>query len=182
MATLVSTAYRLALVGIAPPLHIRIGDGWAVAALITHEPGPRGFGPRGWPVAPERKAEIGRFRPGAHRPPVDFGHPSTPGANRNQSNRITVNFDLDLGISAQGESVANVLRDDNPASAINRYHHGCHSTIHANRKRAKRQRPGPTRGPGRCNNCGCDYSPRTRLMMSLAMLGGTSMYSANCIV
>ena len=131
MATLVSTAYRLALVGIAPPLHIRIGDGWAVAALN-------------------------------HRPPVDF--------------------DLDLGISAQGESVANVLRDDNPASAINRYHHGCHSTIHANRKRAKRQRPGPTRGPGRCNNCGCDYSPRTRLMMSLAMLGGTSMYSANCIV
>ena len=151
MATLVSTAYRLALVGIAPPLHIRIGDGWAVAVLD-------------------------------HRPPVDFGHPSTPGANRNQSNRITVNFDLDLGISAQGESVANVLRDDNPASAINRYHHGCHSTIHANRKRAKRQRPGPTRGPGRCNNCGCDYSPRTRLMMSLAMLGGTSMYSANCIV
>lgn len=41
--------------------------GVVAPALITHEPGPRGFGPRGWPIAAERKAEIGRFRPGAHR-------------------------------------------------------------------------------------------------------------------
>jgi len=36
-------------------------------AIITHEPGPRGFGPQGWPIPPERRAEIGRFRPGPER-------------------------------------------------------------------------------------------------------------------
>jgi len=49
-------------------LHIRIADGWAVAALD-------------------------------HRPPFDF--------------------DFDFGVSAK--SVANVLRDVNPASTINWY-------------------------------------------------------------
>ncbi len=29
---------------------------------------------------------------------------------------------------------------------------------------------------------GSGYSPRTRLMMSVAMFGGTSAYTANCIV
>jgi hypothetical protein len=36
-------------------------------AIITHEPGPKGFGPRGWPIPAERRAEIGRFRPGEVR-------------------------------------------------------------------------------------------------------------------
>ncbi len=44
--------------------------------------------------------------------------------------------------------------------------------------------PASRRRPGRSSkrNDRGDYSPRTRLMMSLAMLGGTSMYSANCMV
>lgn len=41
--------------------------GVVAPALITHEPGPRGFGPRGWPVPAERRAEVGRFRPGPLR-------------------------------------------------------------------------------------------------------------------
>ena len=40
--------------------------GVVAPALITHEPGPRGFGPRGWPYAADRRHEIGRFRPGVH--------------------------------------------------------------------------------------------------------------------
>lgn len=38
--------------------------GVVAPALITHEPGPRGFGPRGWPVPAERRIEVGGFRPG----------------------------------------------------------------------------------------------------------------------
>lgn len=41
--------------------------GVVAPAIITHEPGPRGWGPRGWPVPAERRAEIGRFRPGPER-------------------------------------------------------------------------------------------------------------------
>lgn len=41
--------------------------GVVAPAIITHEPGPRGFGPRGWPVPAERRAELGRFRPGPER-------------------------------------------------------------------------------------------------------------------
>lgn len=41
--------------------------GVVAPAIITHEPGPKGFGPRGWPIPAERRAEIGRFRPGEIR-------------------------------------------------------------------------------------------------------------------
>jgi uncharacterized protein YecE (DUF72 family) len=41
--------------------------GVVAPAIITHEPGPKGFGPRGWPIPAERRAEIGRFRPGEVR-------------------------------------------------------------------------------------------------------------------
>ncbi|MEZ4399150.1 MAG: DUF72 domain-containing protein [Kofleriaceae bacterium] len=41
--------------------------GVVAPAIITHEPGPKGFGPRGWPIPPERKPEVGRFRPGELR-------------------------------------------------------------------------------------------------------------------
>lgn len=41
----------------------RVGAFGVVApAIITHTPGPRGFGPRGWPVPPGRGHEIGGFR------------------------------------------------------------------------------------------------------------------------
>ena len=41
--------------------------GVVAPAIITHEPGPRGYGPRGWPIPAERRAELGRFRPGPER-------------------------------------------------------------------------------------------------------------------
>ena len=41
--------------------------GVVAPAIITHEPPQRGFGNRGWPIPPERRAEIGRFRPGPER-------------------------------------------------------------------------------------------------------------------
>jgi uncharacterized protein YecE (DUF72 family) len=36
--------------------------GVVAPAIITHTPGPRGFGPRGWPVPPGRINEVGGFR------------------------------------------------------------------------------------------------------------------------
>jgi hypothetical protein len=49
---------------------------------------------------------------------------------------------------------------------------------------AKRPGHSTTERPGRCGSGDwpAAYSPRTRLTMSLAMFGGTSMYSANCMV
>lgn len=41
--------------------------GVVAPSIITHEPGPRGFGPRGWPIPAERRALIGRFRAGPER-------------------------------------------------------------------------------------------------------------------
>src|SRR5688572_25224598 len=37
--------------------------GVVAPAIITHTPGARGFGPRGWPVPPARINEVGGFRP-----------------------------------------------------------------------------------------------------------------------
>lgn len=39
--------------------------GVVAPALITHTPGPRGFGPRGWPVPPGRPHDVGGFRASA---------------------------------------------------------------------------------------------------------------------
>ena len=36
--------------------------GVVAPALITHTPGPRGFGPRGWPVPPGRPFDVGGFK------------------------------------------------------------------------------------------------------------------------
>jgi uncharacterized protein YecE (DUF72 family) len=36
--------------------------GVVAPAVVTHSPGPRGFGPRGWPVPPGRAHEVGGFR------------------------------------------------------------------------------------------------------------------------
>lgn len=36
--------------------------GVVAPSIITHPPGPRGFGPRGWPVPPDRQHEVGGFR------------------------------------------------------------------------------------------------------------------------
>ncbi len=38
--------------------------GVVAPAIITHTPGPRGFGPRGWPVVPGRAHEVGGFKDG----------------------------------------------------------------------------------------------------------------------
>lgn len=38
--------------------------GVVAPALITHTPGPRGYGPRGWPVPAGRAHEVGSFRAG----------------------------------------------------------------------------------------------------------------------
>ncbi len=37
--------------------------GVVAPALVTHTPGPRGFGPRGWPIPAGRPHEVGGFRP-----------------------------------------------------------------------------------------------------------------------